>query len=141
MFPLCKFGTIWSKNKIFPKIFPNMVSSVGQKWNKKWKTQKAESVATSYMPNDLSCVNLIGLLHFWKVNYSVEGIQVRFNRGKVAKQWQKMSIFQFEHLEFLFMEGKVSRFGTVQQSSKGRSTFFVVVNSSSNATMSAWSCL
>ena len=78
------------------------------------------------MPNDLSCVNLIGLLHFWKVNYFVEGIQVRFNRGKVAKRWEKTSIFQFEHLESLFMEGKVSRFGTVQQSSRGRWTFLLL---------------
>ena len=59
------------------------------------------------MPNNLSCVNLIGLLHFWKVNYSVEGIQVRFNRGKVAKRWQKMSIFQ-KWTSRIFIHGRKS---------------------------------
>ena len=75
------------------------------------------------------------------MNHSVEGFKVRFNIEKVAIWGRKMPNFQFEHLEFLLTEGKVSRFGTVQQSSKGSSNFFVVVNSSSNATMSAWSCL
>ena len=107
MFPFCKFGTIWSKNKILPKIPPNMVSSVGQKWNKNWKTQKPKSIATSYMPNDLLYVNLIGLLHVWKVNYSVEENQVRFNRGKVAKRWQKTSIFQ-KWTSRIFIHGRKS---------------------------------
>ena len=78
------------------------------------------------MQNDLSCVTLIGLLNFRKVNYSVEGILVRLNWGKSCWTVRKNVKFQFKHLEFLFMEGKVSRFGTVQQSSKGSSNFLLL---------------